>query len=150
MTISSHMTTINSYKELRAEKTRLKILMLEQKSQIRRDWQIIREDLKPTFTLAVTMKKALTRKASGAVTNLGINLVADGLVRNVLLAKSGGLSRWVIPFLVKNYASHLVGEPEKLVEKCRQFFRKKKQSGEKMSTEPVEPAAPQDAGMEAV
>lgn len=144
------MTTINSYKELREEKTRLKILMLEQKSQIRQDWQMIKEDLKPTFTLAATAKKALTRKASGAVTNLGINLVADGLVRNFLLAKSGGLSRWVIPFLVKNYASHLVGEPEKMVEKIKHFFRKKTKGADTVSTEAVDRVTPQEAGMEAV
>jgi hypothetical protein len=144
------MSTINSYQELREEKTRLKALMLEQKLRMREDWQIIKEDLKPTFTLAATAKKALTRRASGAVTNLGINLVADGLIRNVLLAKSGGISRWVIPFLVKNYASHLVGEPEKLLDNIKTLFRKKTKGNEKVSTEPVDKVAPQDAGIEAV
>jgi hypothetical protein len=144
------MATINSYKELQEEKARLEALMLEQKFQIRQDWQMIKEDLKPTLTMAATVKKALTRKASGAVSNLGINLVADGLVRNILLAKSGGISRWVIPFLVKNYASHLVGEPEKLMDKIKNLFRKKTKGDSTVSTEPVDQVKPQDAGIEAV
>jgi hypothetical protein len=144
------MTTITSYKELREEKTRLQALMLEQKVQIRQDWQIIKEDLKPTLNLASTVKKSLTRKASGAVANLGINLVADGLVRNILLAKSGGISRWVIPFLLKNYASHLVGEPEKLVNRIKGLFRKKQRGDEKVDQQPVDQVTPQEAGIDAV
>jgi hypothetical protein len=144
------MTTITSYKELRQEKARLEAMMLEQKVQIKQEWQVIREDLRPSLNLAATVKKALTRRASGAVTNLGINLMADGLVRNVLLAKSGGISRWVIPFLVKNYASHLVGEPEKLMNKIKSLFRKKTKGDEKVDQQPVERVAPQEAGIEAV
>lgn len=144
-------TTITSYKELKQEKARLESLMQEQKLQIKQDWQAIKEDIRPSFTLAATLKKALTRRASGAITNLGINLVADGLIKKVLLAKSGGISRWVIPFLIKNYASHLVGEPEELVQKIRSVFGHKAKAGETPVTpQPVEQVRPQEAGMDAV
>jgi hypothetical protein len=145
------MATISNYKELKQEKVRLAALLEEQKLQIREDWQSIKDDIKPSFLLASTMKKAFTRKASGAFTNLGINLIADGLFKKVLLARSGRLSRWIIPFLVKNYASHLVDDPEKLIQKIKNFFLGKSNTVQTTVTpQPVHSVTPQEAGIEAV
>ena len=145
------MATISNYKELKREKARLEARQQELKLQIGEDWQSIKDDLKPSFLLASTMKKAFTRKASGAFTNLGINLIADGLFKKVLLARSGRLSRWVIPFLVKNYASHLVDEPEKLIQKIKNFiFGKSNQAQATVTPQPVQSVTPQETGIDAV
>jgi len=144
------MPTISNYKELRQEKARLEARQQELKLQIREDWHSIKEDLKPSFLLASTMKKAFTRKASGAFTNLGINLVADGLFKKVLLARSGRISRWVIPFLVKNYASHLVDDPESILQKIKNFFGGKNKNQTAATPQPVHSVTPQEAGIEAV
>jgi len=145
------MATISNYKELRKEKVRLETLLQQQKLQIREDWQSIKEDLKPSFLLASTMKKAFTRKASGAFANLGINLVADGLFKKVLLARSGRISRWVIPFLVKNYASHLVEDPEKIIQKIKNFFSGGSDKARTTVTpQTVHSVTPQEAGIDAV
>lgn len=115
---------ITSYKELLQEKARLKALMAQQKMQIKEDWQAIKEDLKPSIIIASTMRKLFTRKASGIFANMGINLLADGLIKKLLLARSGRLTKWVVPFFIKNYASHLVDEPDKLMHKIKHLFRK--------------------------
>lgn len=143
-------TTITSYKELKQEKARLEALIQQQKLQIRQDWQLIKDDLKPSFLLASTMRKAFTRKASGAAANLGISLVADGLVKNVLLARSGRVSRWLIPFLVKNYASHLADNPERIVQKVRSLFSKRGGAQTAVTPQPVQSVTPQEAGIDAV
>jgi hypothetical protein len=145
------MATISNYKELRQEKARLEALLQQQKLQIREDWQSIKDDLRPSLLLASTMKKVFTRKASGAFVNLGINLVADGLFKKVLLAHSGRISRWVIPFLVKNYASHLVDDSEKIIQKIKNFFSgRSDKSRTTVTPQPVHSVTPQEAGMDAV
>src|SRR5690349_11155837 len=115
---------ITNYKELLQEKARLKALLTEQELQIKEDWQLIREDLRP-FTLAgATIRKLLTRKAGISVAHLGINLLADGFIKKVLLARTGWVMRLLVPFLVKNYGSHLVDEPGKILQKIKNLFGK--------------------------
>ena len=113
---------INSYKELLEEKARLNALLIQQELQIKEDWQSLKEELKPAVMVGATLKKLFTRKAGTSAAQLGINLVADGLIRKVLLSKTGWLTRWLIPFLVKNYASHLVENPENLIHKLKKLF----------------------------
>jgi urocanate hydratase len=45
-------------------------------------------------------------------------------VKNFILAKSGWITRTIIPFFLKNYASHIAEEPEKLVRKIKHLFGK--------------------------
>lgn len=127
---------ITSYKELMEEKARLNALLAQQKLQIKEDWQAIKEDLKPSAIITSTLRNLFTRKASSAVASLGINLLADGLVKKVLLGGTGWFTRWIVPFFIKNYASHLVNEPEKLIHKIKHWFHKN--------------GKPQEAGMDAV
>ena len=128
---------ITSYKELLQEKARLKTLLAEQELLIKQDWQLIKEDLKPAVLVATTVRNFFTRKAGIGAAQLGVNMLADGLVKKVLLSKTGWLTRWLVPFLIKNYASHIVNEPEKLWGKVKAFFGK----NGKM---------PQETGMDAV
>jgi len=115
---------ITTYKELLAEKARLHALLAEQKLQIKEDWQGIKEDLKPSFLIVSTVKKLFTRKASCIIGGVGLTLLADGLIKRVLLAGAGKFTKWVVPFFVKNYASHLTEEPHKLIDKIKHFFKK--------------------------
>lgn len=128
---------ITNYKELLQEKARLKLLLAEQELQIKEDWQLIKEDLKPVVLVGATIRKLFTRKAAMGATQLGVNLIADTFIKKVLLARTGWLTRFLVPFLIKNYASNLVGEPEKLLNKIKKWFGK----NGKM---------PQETGMDAV
>jgi hypothetical protein len=133
---------INSYKELLEEKARLKALLIEQELQIKGDWQSLKEELKPAVMVGATIKKLFTRKAGSTAALMGINLLADGLVKKVLLSKTGWLTRWGIPFLIKNYASHFVDNPGNVISKIKKFFSKNgKMQEEKMD---------QETGMDAV
>jgi hypothetical protein len=132
---------ISSYKELLEEKTRLKALLVEQELQIKDDWQSLKEELKPAMLVGATLRKLFTRGAGLTAAALGVNLLADGLVKKVLLRKAGWLIRLVIPLLIKNYASHVgEGGPEKWVSKIKKFFSK---NGKATHTD-------QETGMDAV
>lgn len=128
---------INSYKELLREKARLRILLAEQEFQIKEDWRLIKHDLKPAALVVATARKLFTRKGGMSAAQLGINIFADGFVRKVLLGKSGWIARWLIPFFIKNYGSHLVDKPGNLLHKLKHLFGK---NGK----------APQETGMDAV
>jgi hypothetical protein len=128
---------ITNYKELLEEKARLQALLVEQKKQISADWEDIKEDLKPSVMVASTIRKLFSRKAGSAIATLGINLFADGFIKKVLLSKTGWLSRLVVPSLVKNYASHLFEEPEKIVEKIKHLFSKNGKADHKSGMDTV-------------
>lgn len=115
---------ITSYKELLQERARLQALLAEQKLHIKNDWHAIKEDLRPSIIVASTIKKLFTRKSGGLFANLGVNLLADGLIKKVMLAGSGRFTKWVIPFLIKNYASHMVDKPETLMHRIKHLFGK--------------------------
>ena len=115
---------ITNYKELLQEKARLKALLVEQESQIKEDWQSLREDLKPFALAGATIRKLLTRKAGLSAAHLGINLLADGFIKKVVLARTGWITRLFVPFLIKNYGSHLVDEPETILHKIKKWFGK--------------------------
>ncbi|WP_205511700.1 hypothetical protein [Longitalea arenae] len=128
---------INSYKDLLREKARLQAVLIEHELQIKEDWRLIKEDLKPAALVATTARRLFTRRGGMTAAHLAINIFADGLVKKVLLGKSGWIARWLIPFFIKNYASHLVGKPG-ILQKFKTMFGKN------------EKVAPQEAGMDAV
>ena len=117
---------ITNYKELLQEKARLKALLTEQEMLIKEDWHVIKEDLKPFTHVAATVRNLLTRKATMSALQLGVNLFADGFVKKVLLGNTGWITRTLIPFLIKNYASHFTDEPGSLLHKIRNLFKKNK------------------------
>ena len=131
---------ITNYKELLQEKARLKAVLAGQELQIKEDWQVIKEDLKPYSNAAATIRNFLTRKATASALQLGVNIFADGFVKKVLLGNMGWLTRVIIPFFIKNYASHLTDDPSTIVHKIKNLFRKKDKKEEEV----------QETGMDAV
>lgn len=115
---------ITSYQEMLEEEERLTQLLKFQQQQIQSDVRGIKEELRPITNIAGTAKKFFVRKSGDAIITVGIKLLVDCLVKNLILAKSGWITRTIIPFLLKNYASHVAHEPEKLVNKLKHMFGK--------------------------
>jgi len=115
---------ITSYQEMLEDEERLTQLLKIQQKQIQADVRGIKEELQPITNLAATAKKFFVRKSGQAVTTVGIKLLVDGLVKNFVLAKSGWITRTVIPFFLKNYASHFAQDPGKLLKKIKHMFGK--------------------------
>lgn len=116
-------TKITTYKQLLEEKERLTVLLRLQQDQIREDFREIKEEFRPLTNITSALGMFVTRKSGSALSNLGINLVVNGFVKKVLLSKTGWFTRFIVPLLLKNYASHLV-KPEKLVAKLMKLFSK--------------------------
>jgi len=117
-------TKITSYKQLLEEKERLTVLLRLQQEQVQEDFRGIKEELRPLTHITSALGMFVTRKSGSMLSSLGINLLVNGFVKKVLLSKTGWVTRFIVPFLLKNYASHLVQEPEKLLTKIMGFFSK--------------------------
>jgi hypothetical protein len=117
-------TNITSYKQLMAEKEHLTALLQVQTQKVQDDFRELKEELKPLTSVTSTLAMFFTRKSGSILSNLGINLVVNGLVKKVLLSKTGWITRFIVPLLLKNYASNLVKEPEKLISKIKNLFSK--------------------------
>ena len=129
---------ITTYKELMEEKAHLTALLEVQKQRVEDDFRELKEELKPITNITSTLAMFFTRKTGSLASNLGINLLVNGLVKKVLLSKSGWFTRFIIPLLLKNYASNLVNKPENLVTKLlSRLFSKNGKAGHEAGMEAV-------------
>lgn len=122
---------ITSYNDLLEEKERLKKLLQAQKELIREDVAEIKEELRPVREAAGIVGKFISRDNSNPLLTMGTNTAVDLLVRKLILSKAGWFGKLIIPFLVKNYASHFVTDNIGTIkDKLFSLFSKKhKQNG---------------------
>jgi hypothetical protein len=117
---------INSYEDLEKERQRLMQKLRSHEDLIKVDMAGVREGLKPFGKAMETVNKMATRDNTAPIFNFGMEMGIDLFVRKFLLARAGWLTKIVIPFLVKNYSSHFIGEEkrEALMKKVKGFFQK--------------------------
>lgn len=117
---------IKTYEDLEEEKHRLMGILRAQEDLIKDDLAGVREGLRPFGNAVNVINKMATRDNTAPVMNFGLEMGVDLLVRKVLLKRAGWIAKIVVPFLVKNYSSHLIGEEkrEALMKKVKSIFRK--------------------------
>lgn len=125
---------IKTFEDLELEEQRLLSMLKTHEEVIKVDVAGVKEGLKPLGKAMNVVNKMATRDNTAPFLNFGMEMGIDLLVRKFLLAKAGWFTKIVVPFLVKNYSSHLIGEDkrEALINKVRNFFSK---------IRPKEPAA---------
>ncbi len=106
---------IESYEDLLSEKARLEELLKAQKTLVYEDFGRVKEGLIPighTVSNVYSFVSQMTTRSrsKSPLLNLGVDFGIEILVKRILLAKSGWLTRFVIPFIVKNYSSHLLAD----------------------------------------
>ncbi len=117
---------IRTYEDLIFEQQRLVSLLKTQEQVVKDDIVGVKKGLEPLGRTLQIVNKLATRDNTAPVMNFGLEMGIDLLIRRVLLAKSGWFTKIVIPFLVKNYSSHIIGEDKRtaLIQKVKGFFRK--------------------------
>ena len=115
-----------TYEDLLHEEQRLLSQLKASEVLIRNDIAGVREGLKPLRNTINTIGKFTTRDKTGPLANFGIDFGIDLVVRKLLLAKAGWLTKIVVPFVVKNYSSHFITDQQKakLMEKINGIFSK--------------------------
>ena len=120
------MSRIKKYEDLELEKARLTALLKNHEEAIRYDMAGVREGLKPMNNAVKFINKMATRDNTTPVMNFGLEMGIDILVRRFILRRAGWFAKIVVPYLVKNYSSHIIGEEkrEALMKKVKSIFRK--------------------------
>jgi len=120
------MSRIKTYEDLELEKIRLTALLKNHEEAIRYDMAGVRQGLKPVNNAVKFINKMATRDNTTPVMNFGLEMGIDILVRRFVLRRAGWVTKIVVPYLVKNYSSHIIGEEkrEALLAKIRGFFNK--------------------------
>jgi hypothetical protein len=122
---------INSYNDLLEEKERLESLLKIQKAVIREDIYQIGEEIEPVTSALSFAGRLLTRDNSNLLLNAGANKVIDIFIKKILLARTGWITKLVVPFLVKNYSSHFISENKgTLLKKLFSWIGKKNANGQ--------------------
>ena len=131
------MSKIKTYEDLLQEEQRLLAQLKETEVLIRNDIAGVKEGLKPIGNVVRTIGKFTTRDKTNAFANFGLDFSVDLLVRRFLLARAGWFTKILIPYLIKNYSSHIISEQQraKLMEKINNFFSRLRP---KPDTEPAE------------
>ena len=120
------MSKIRTYNDLLQEEHRLTEQLKVQENIIRQDLAGFRENIEPLKKVFGTVQKVFTRDNRVPIFNVGLELGIDMLLRRFILARAGWLAKTIIPYLVKNYSSHIIGEEKRklLIKKIRDMFSK--------------------------
>jgi hypothetical protein len=120
-------STIRTYDDLLAEKQRLQALLNTQKQIIREDINEIRQELAPVKTAINFVGKLTTQDHSNPLISGTMNTIIDLVMRNVVLARAGWFTRFIVPYFMKNFSSHVVDEKkDDILRKVFSLFKKKK------------------------
>jgi hypothetical protein len=104
------MKKINSYDELVQRQHQVQELLGAQKELVKYDFEQLKTDLKPASVALKFVSNITTLDKRNPLINEGIDKVVDLVLKKVILARSGWITKLLIPFLVKNYSSHVIGD----------------------------------------
>ena len=114
------------------------ILLQTQEELIKHDMAGVQEGLKPFGNAMRMVNKMATRDNTAPVLNFGLEMGVDLFIRRFVLARAGWLTKVIVPFLIKNYSSHIIGEEkrEAIMNKLRNLFGKLRPKEEPPVTAP--------------
>ena len=120
------MSKIRTYKDLLEEEQRLQQLLKTQEILIREDLVNMKENLEPIKRVYDQVHKVFTRDNRVPVFNIGLEVGIDMLLRRFLLARAGWFAKTLVPYIVKNYASHIISEEKRklIIKKIEELFNK--------------------------
>ncbi len=122
--------SISTYEELLEEKARLSALLDAQKRLVREDINMIKTELIPARRALAVAGKFATRENRNNVLTIAADTAIDMVVKKFILSKAGFITRMVIPFLMKNFSSHVIADnKDKIISMITSLFSKKHENG---------------------
>lgn len=104
------MSKIRTYQDLLEEKKHLEIELVNKRELIRKDIADLKEEWRPVKDLLSGLGKITTRGKTNPLLAIGIDIIGEVLVKNILLMRSGWITRLVVPFLAKNFSTHILNK----------------------------------------
>jgi hypothetical protein len=128
--------TIKTYADLCEERDRIKTLLVVQRQKIKDDWEELKEEFLPVKNAFGVVGKLTHADKSNPIINAGLKVVSDLFLKDFVLAKAGWITKLAVPFVVKNYSSHiLVEKGGNFLGKVFSFFTKKRKNDNDYSHE---------------
>ena len=119
--------TIKTYADLCEERDRIKSLLVVQRQKIKDDWEELKEEFLPVKNAFGVVGKMTHPDKSNPLLNAGLKVASDLFLKNFVLAKAGWVTKLAVPFVVKNYSSHLFAEKGgNILGKVINFFTRKR------------------------
>jgi hypothetical protein len=120
------MSKIRTYKDLLAEEQRLQQVLKRQEILIREDLISLKENIEPVKKVYDQVHKIFTRDNRVPLFNVGLEMSIDLLLRRFVFRRAGWFVKTFIPYVVKNYASHIIGEEKRkaIIRKIEELFNK--------------------------
>lgn len=120
------MSNIKTYKDLLQEEERLKAKLKLQEILVRQDLVSLKENLEPVKKVYDQAQKIFTRDNRVPIFNIGLEMSIDLLLRRFILRRAGWFAKIFVPYVMKNYASHLIGEEKRkaIIKKVEELFNK--------------------------
>jgi len=100
------MSRINNYEELMAERKNLEATLLVQKASLKKKLDTIKESFEP-LTKVISFFSGHNKNPGSSLLKVGTNLAIATLVRGKL-AKTGWLTRLILPFILKYTAAKTI------------------------------------------
>lgn len=140
---------IRTYEDLMEEKARLRDLIAAQKELLSKDIDLIKAEIQPVRKIISTIGKFTSREGKFSALSLAAETGIDVLLRRFFLSKSGFFTRLIVPFLVKNFSSHVIADnKDKIMNKLFSLFGQHRENGKAHPEETVS-TPPGDMNMEA-
>ncbi len=105
------MKKIKNLKDLHSEKLRLKLELISAEEILKEDLDWVKEEMNPGKIAGKLFSNIIGNNMSGLLNN-GVRLTIGALVKNLLLSKSGWITRLIVPFIVKNLSSNYLSEKQ--------------------------------------
>lgn len=119
--------TIKTYADLCEEREKVKSLLVVQRQKIRDDWEGLKNEFLPVKNAFGVVGKMTHADRSNPLVNAALKVAGDLFLKNFVLAKAGWVTKLAVPFVVKNYSSHvLVEKGGNVLGKVINFFSKKR------------------------
>ncbi|MEO8582790.1 MAG: hypothetical protein ABI415_03275 [Flavitalea sp.] len=117
-------STIKTYDDLVIERERLKAQLAFHKQQVTANWSSLKHEFEPVNQAFGALGRIAKGDKSNPLINMGLQLVGDMFIKNFVLAKAGWITRLAVPFVMKNYSSHLLADKGRgFVEKLSRFLK---------------------------
>lgn len=104
---------IKTYEDLLQEEQRLTAQLASYKEVIREDITGLKASLNPVKRVVAGAKNLFTFDDNGPLLNFGLKFGTDVFLRKLLLGRAGWIAKVVVPYVIKNYASHLITEGQR-------------------------------------
>jgi hypothetical protein len=115
---------IETLKDLQDEKKLVSERLYKIEQEILLDVEGIRQDLETWKTAGSAVKSLVTSNKSGVV-NESIGTVVDAFIKKLVLRKSGFVTRFIVSFLLKNFArNYLEKNSDTIVQKIKKLVSK--------------------------